>query len=163
MDCVWSQDWSRAWIRDVTRAGLTWTSGLQLRDGGRQLRVLELVITIQGSKNPDPALALSLTSYGILSLDTNFSRVNFFFFLMWTILKSLLNLLQHCFYFMVWIFRYKVCGILAPWLGIEPTPPALEGKDLTNGSPGTFLKFFIYTVRMTKSSLWWSWKGVETQ
>ena len=80
MDCVWSQDWSRAWIRDVTRAGLTWTSGLQLRDGGRQLRVLELVITIQGSKNPDPALALSLTSYGILSLDTNFSRVNFFFF-----------------------------------------------------------------------------------
>ena len=51
-----------------------------MRDGGRQLRVLELVITIQGSKNPDPALALSLTSYGILSLDTNFSRVNFFFF-----------------------------------------------------------------------------------
>ena len=135
MDCVWSQDWSRAWIRDVTRAGLTWTSGLQLGDGGRQLRVLELVITIQGSKNPDPALALSLTSYGILSLDTNFSRVNFFFF-MWTILKSLLNLLQHCFFFMSWCFGHESCVILASRPGIEPIFTTVEDEDLTIGLPG---------------------------
>ena len=35
-------------------------------------------------------------------------------------LKSLLNLLQYCFYFMSWIFGHEACLILAPWLGIEP-------------------------------------------
>ena len=64
---------------------------------------------------------------------------------------------------MFWIFGHKAYGILAPWLGIEPIPPALEGKVLTTGSSGRFLKLFIYTVRMTKSALWWLWKGIETQ
>ena len=31
---------------------------------------------------------------------------------------------------------HQACRILAPWLGIEPTPPALEGKVLTTGPPG---------------------------
>ena len=49
------------------------------------------------------------------------------FFLMWTILKkSLLNLLQFCFYFMFWFFGGKVCGILTCWPGIEPTPSAFH-------------------------------------
>ena len=56
---------------------------------------------------------------------------------MWTIfLKSLLNLLQYCFCFMFWFFGPEACGILAPRTGIEPTPPALEGKVLATGPPG---------------------------
>ena len=34
-------------------------------------------------------------------------------FWMWTILKSLLNLLQYCFCFMFWVFVLEVCGVLA--------------------------------------------------
>ena len=34
--------------------------------------------------------------------------------LMWTIFKSLLNLLQYCFCIMFWFFGRKACGILAP-------------------------------------------------
>ena len=39
---------------------------------------------------------------------------------------------------MFWIFGHEACGVLAPWPGIDPTPPALEGKMLTlehQGSP----------------------------
>ena len=61
----------------------------------------------------------------------------FKFFLMWTIFKkSLLNVLQYCFCFMFCFFGHEACGVLAPWPGIEPTPPALEGKVLTTGPPG---------------------------
>ena len=39
---------------------------------------------------------------------------------------------------MFWFFGHKACGVLAPQLGIEPTPLALEGegKVLTTGPPG---------------------------
>ena len=50
--------------------------------------------------------------------------------------KSLLNLLQYCFYFMVWFFDPETCGILASWPGIEPTSPTLEDEGLTTGPPG---------------------------
>ena len=33
--------------------------------------------------------------------------------------------------------------VLAPWLGIEPAPPALEGRVLTTGPPGKPHKFFV--------------------
>ena len=36
---------------------------------------------------------------------------------------------------MFWLFDHKACGILAPWPGIEPTPPALEDEVLTTGLP----------------------------
>ena len=44
-------------------------------------------------------------------------------------------------YFIVFVtcfgfFGQVACGILASWPGIEPTPPALEGKVLTTGQPG---------------------------
>ena len=55
---------------------------------------------------------------------------------MWTILKSLLNLLQYCFSFMFWFFGPGACGILAPRPGIELASPALEGEVLTTGQPG---------------------------
>ena len=37
---------------------------------------------------------------------------------------------------MFWYFGREACGILAPWPGIEPAPPALESKVLTTGPPG---------------------------
>ena len=40
---------------------------------------------------------------------------------------------------MFWFFGPKACRLLAPQLGIEPTPPALEGKVLTTGLPGKSL------------------------
>ena len=36
-------------------------------------------------------------------------------------------------------FGHKACRILAPPLGIEPTPPALEGEVLTTGPPWKYL------------------------
>ena len=45
-------------------------------------------------------------------------------------------------------FGREACGILAPWPGIEPAAPALEGEILTTGPPGkspTFnFKRFIF-------------------
>ena len=53
-------------------------------------------------------------------------------------LKSLSNLLWHCFCFYVLVLWPKACRILAPWPGIEPILPALEDKVLTTGPPGKF-------------------------
>ena len=58
--------------------------------------------------------------------------------------KSLLSLLQYCFYFMFLVFfGCKACEILAPWPGFEPTPPALEGEVLTTGPPGRSYTDFL--------------------
>ena len=37
---------------------------------------------------------------------------------------------------MFWFYGREACGILAPWPGIEPSPPALEGEVLTAWLPG---------------------------
>ena len=58
-------------------------------------------------------------------------------------LKSLLNLLQYCFCFTFWFFGHEACGILAPWPGVKPTPPALEGEVLTTWLPGRSLILLI--------------------
>ena len=45
---------------------------------------------------------------------------------------------------MLWFVGRMVCEIWAPPPGLEPTPPALEGKVLTNelqGSPHVSLTF----------------------
>ena len=34
---------------------------------------------------------------------------------------------------MFWFFGHEACGIIVPQPGIEPVPPALEGKVLTTG------------------------------
>ena len=44
---------------------------------------------------------------------------------------------------MFWFFGQEACGILAPRPGIEPAPPALEGKVLTTGPPGKSLCFLL--------------------
>ena len=51
--------------------------------------------------------------------------------------------------FYVLVFSHKACGILAPWLGIEPAPPALEGKVLTTGPPGKSHTYFILSAPFT--------------
>ena len=38
---------------------------------------------------------------------------------------------------MFWFFVCEVCGIQAPWSGIEPASPALKGPVLTAGPLGT--------------------------
>ena len=40
---------------------------------------------------------------------------------------------------MFWLFGHEKYGILAPWPGIKPTTPALEGEVLTPGLPGKSL------------------------
>ena len=37
---------------------------------------------------------------------------------------------------MFWFFGREACGIVAPRVGIEPAPPALESQVLTTGQPG---------------------------
>ena len=78
--------------------------------------------------------------------DSFFSFLRFFF--MWTILKSLLNLLQYSFYFIFLFIGHVVCGILAPWPGMEPAPAAWKGKVLTAGLPE---KSFILVVMFINS------------
>ena len=80
-------------------------------------------------------------------------------FFMWNILKFFIefvtiSLLFHG--FCCFFFRWEACGILASWPGIEPAPPALEGKVLTTGPPGkpplkfTFIsKFSPIPFRLT--------------
>ena len=68
------------------------------------------------------------------------------FLKMWTILKTLLNLLQYYFYFMFWFIGQKASGILASWPGIEPTPHASEGEVSTTRLPGKSLYVFIEKI-----------------
>ena len=73
--------------------------------------------------------------------------LEFFFFLKifgcGPFLKSLLNLLQYWFCFIIWFFGREACGIPTPRPGIEPAPPALEGEVLTTGPPGKSRNFFF--------------------
>ena len=45
---------------------------------------------------------------------------------------------------MLWFSGPEACGILAPWPGIEPTTPPLEGEVLTTGLPGNSLFCFFF-------------------
>ena len=47
-----------------------------------------------------------------------------------------------------WFFVFKACGILAPWPGVEPPPPALEAKVPTPGPPGKSLTV-AFLVRLS--------------
>ena len=39
------------------------------------------------------------------------------------------------------------CGILIPWPGVEPVPPALEGRVLNTGLPKKS-KIFFYSIEV---------------
>jgi len=66
---------------------------------------------------------------------SSFFSVFFFFFWMWTILKVFIEFVSILLLFIFWFFGYEACGVLAPWPGMEPTPPALEGKVLNSRVP----------------------------
>ena len=68
----------------------------------------------------------------------NFPVVIFFLrhFLCELFLKSLLNVLQHCFYFMFQFLGHEVCGILAPQPVFEPAHSAMEGEIPAIGPQG---------------------------
>ena len=51
---------------------------------------------------------------------------------MWTILKVFIEFVTKLLLlFMFWFFGIQACGLLAPWPGMEPAPPVLEGEVLT--------------------------------
>ena len=56
-------------------------------------------------------------------------------FLMWAIFKVVIVFVTILF----WFFGREACEILAPQLGVKPTPPALEGKASTTRQPGKSL------------------------
>ena len=58
---------------------------------------------------------------------------------------------------MFWFFGPKICEILAPWLGIEPAPPALEGEVLTTGLPGKSQQISV----LFRLSVWYIMKHTD--
>ena len=82
----------------------------------------------------------SINASEFLILD--FKKNVFRFFWRGPFLKSLLNLSQHCLYFMFCFLGCKAHGILVPQPGIEWAACAPEGEVLTSGpprSPWTYL------------------------
>ena len=51
---------------------------------------------------------------------------------------------------MFWFFECKACGILVPWLGIKPTPPASEGKILSTEHQGMLCPRPLLTTSLPK-------------
>ena len=66
-------------------------------------------------------------------------------FLCGSFLKSSLNLLHHCFCYMLWSFGREAWGIMAPQLGIKPTPMHWKAKAQPLGHQGS-LAFVILNV-----------------
>ena len=87
---------------------------------------------------PEPSQVTALHPWKLVLSDF-LSSSSFFFNWCELFLKSLQNLLQYCFCFMFWVFGCEACGILAPWPGIKPAPPALEDEVSTAGPPGESL------------------------
>ena len=99
----------------------------EIRRDERKLRLTQWLV----SWAPDSSPSFSFALLHSVQLDLYLS------------LKSLLNLLQYCFWLTFWGFDHKACGILAPWLGIEPTLPILEGEVLITGLPGRSLNLYL--------------------
>ena len=73
------------------------------------------------------------------------SHIFFFYFWCRPFFFYLLNLLQHCFCYIPFVFfGHEACESSAPRPGIEPPPPALEGRVLTTGPPGKSLTHSFY-------------------
>ena len=75
---------------------------------------------------------------------------------------------------MLWFFGCEACGILVPWLGIEPAPSALDGKVLTTGpsdKSSTDARFISWSAPSCWESIvgikglpWWlGWKRICLQ
>ena len=69
---------------------------------------------------------------------------------MWTIFKVFIEFVTILLLFYVFgFFGHEACGILAPWPGIEPIPPALEGKVLATGPPGKSCNLLSISIRFS--------------
>ena len=55
---------------------------------------------------------------------------------MWTIFKVFIEYVTILLPLYVLVLGREACGILAPWPGIEPGLPTLEGGVLSTGPPG---------------------------
>ena len=55
-------------------------------------------------------------------------------------------------FFFFWL-HCLACGILVPWPGIEPEPPALECRVLTTGPPGNLFNSIIMLSQMFRLTL----------
>ena len=47
---------------------------------------------------------------------------------------------------MLWLLWPQSTEILAPWPGVRPTPPALEGEVLATGLPGKSQSIEIFIL-----------------
>ena len=81
---------------------------------------------------PEPAMAVVI---GGLSPPIS-CRYNSFCFNVGQFLQFLLNLVQYGFCAMFRFFGHEARGILTPWSGVQPSPPALKGKVFNAGLPG---------------------------
>ena len=96
---------------------------------------------------------LSPTSALALLVPMLFTVYFFFHYYFLDVDHFLLYLLQYCFCFLLFdFFAHKACGILAPQLGLEPTPPALEGEVLITRPPQKFLHCLLSTCSWFDSS-----------
>ena len=76
------------------------------------------------------------TRFFLLISSYSLSLSLFFFFTIFKVFIEFVTILH-----LFWFLGGKACGILAPWPGIEPAPPALEGgagyyEIITIGLPG---------------------------
>ena len=72
---------------------------------------------------------------------------------MWTVFKVFIEFVTTLLLFYVLVFGLKACGILAPYPGIEPAPPALEGEVLTTGPSGESQSFnFLLLLKIEACS-----------
>ena len=62
--------------------------------------------------------------------------------------KSLLNLLQYCFCFMIRFFGHEASGNLSSLWGTELPPSLLESEVLITGPPGKSLRLFQWTLEV---------------
>ena len=57
-------------------------------------------------------------------------------------------------------FGSKICGILAPWSGVELAPLAMEGEFLTTGPPGksdtTVLFIYLFILFVVNFVIHWN-------
>ena len=68
-------------------------------------------------------------------------------FVMWPFLKSLLNLLQDWFWFILWFFGCQACGILVPWSRIQFTPVQWKVKSQALDHQGSLMNADVLNVK----------------
>ena len=83
--------------------------------------------TLIGWKGNRMARKSQCTDPNIVPRSWNTLLKIFFFFLMWTIFKVFIEFVTILLLFYVVVFWLPGMWILAPWPGIESTPPILEG------------------------------------